>query len=82
VLRGPLQVRISDEGCGIAPEHAARVFDARFTTKAPGRGTGLGLHIARQAMQRTGGDVRLVEPDEARRLPWAVTEFAIEMAEG
>ena len=82
VLPGPLQVRISDEGFGIAPEHAARVFEARFTTKSPGRGTGLGLHIARQAMQRTGGDVRLVEPGDPYRLPWAVTEFAIEMAEG
>jgi C4-dicarboxylate-specific signal transduction histidine kinase len=82
VLRGPLEVRISDEGCGIAPKHAARVFEARFTTKAPGRGTGLGLHIARQAMQRTGGNVRLVEPGETRRLSWAVTEFAIEMADG
>jgi signal transduction histidine kinase len=81
VLRGPLHVRISDEGCGIAPEHSARIFESRFTTKPPGRGTGLGLHIARQAMQRTGGDVRLVEATEGRRLPWAVTEFAIEMAE-
>jgi nitrogen-specific signal transduction histidine kinase len=39
-------------------------------------------HVARQAMQRTGGDVRLVELGEARRLPWAITEFAIEMVEG
>src|SRR5205823_12007244 len=33
VLGGPLQVRISDDGCGIPPEHAARIFEARFTTK-------------------------------------------------
>ena len=82
VLGGPLQVRISDDGCGIPPEHAARIFEARFTTKPPGRGTGLGLHIARQAMQRNGGDVHLVPPADAQRLPWAVTEFAIEMVEG
>jgi C4-dicarboxylate-specific signal transduction histidine kinase len=82
VLGDPLEVRISDEGCGIAPEHVGRLFEARFTTKAPGRGTGLGLHIARQAMQRCGGNVRLVGPADSRRLPWAITEFAIEMVEG
>jgi C4-dicarboxylate-specific signal transduction histidine kinase len=82
VLGDPVQVRVSDEGCGIAPEHVGRVFEARFTTKPPERGTGLGLHIARQAMQRSGGTVRLVDAADPRRLPWAVTEFAIEMAEG
>jgi signal transduction histidine kinase len=82
VLGGPVEVRVSDEGCGIAPEHVGRLFEARFTTKRPGRGTGLGLHIARQAMRRSGGDVRLVEVGEPRRLAWAVTEFAIGMAEG
>jgi signal transduction histidine kinase len=81
VLGDPVAVRISDEGCGIAPEHVGRLFEARFTTKPAGRGTGLGLHIARQAMQRCGGTVRLVDAAEPRRLPWAVTEFAIEMGE-
>jgi signal transduction histidine kinase len=82
VLGSPVEVRISDEGCGVAPEHVDRLFEPRFTTKRSGRGTGLGLHIARQAMQRSGGTVRLVASAEPRRLPWAVTEFAIEMVEG
>jgi signal transduction histidine kinase len=81
VLPKPLQVRISDEGSGIAPEHVARLFEARFTTKPAGRGTGLGLHIARKAMQRARGDVHLVERGDEHRLSWAVTEFAVEMSE-
>jgi len=81
VLPKPLQVRISDEGSGIAPEHVGRLFEARFTTKPAGRGTGLGLHIARQAMQRAGGDVHLVERGDEYRLSWAITEFAVEMSE-
>jgi signal transduction histidine kinase len=80
VLDGPLQVRVSDEGNGIPQENLVRVFEARFTTKPAGRGTGLGLHIARQAMTRAGGDVRLVDAADPRRLPWAKTEFVVEIA--
>jgi signal transduction histidine kinase len=38
-------VEITDNGPGIPPENQARIFDAFFTTKPVGAGTGLGLHI-------------------------------------
>lgn len=34
---------VSDTGTGIAPEHLPRIFEPYFTTKEPGKGTGLGL---------------------------------------
>ena len=74
---GGVEVRVSDEGIGIAPEHRARIFEPRFTTKAAGRGAGLGLHVARELMTRYGGEVSLVGDDDPRRAPWAVTEFCI-----
>ncbi len=41
---GPhLVVEVEDNGPGIAPEHQPRIFDAFFTTRPPGEGTGLGL---------------------------------------
>jgi signal transduction histidine kinase len=56
---GAVEVAISDNGCGIAPEHANKVFDPFFTTKEVGRGTGQGLAIARAAvMTRHGGTLR------------------------
>jgi signal transduction histidine kinase len=82
VLEGPLELRVSDEGVGIPPTSAARLFEPRFTTKPEGRGTGLGLHIARQVMRRFGGEVALVPAGDPRRLEWAVTEFAVRMVEG
>jgi signal transduction histidine kinase len=39
-------VEVEDNGPGIPPEVRDRVFDAFFTTKAPGHGTGLGLQIS------------------------------------
>ena len=77
LLENPAEIRISDEGGGIAADVAQHLFQPRFTTKPVGKGTGLGLHIARQAMQRVGGDVLLVDACDPRRLPWARTEFSI-----
>ncbi|HEY9814753.1 MAG TPA: ATP-binding protein, partial [Candidatus Obscuribacterales bacterium] len=50
VLPEPKQVeiRIRDNGSGMTPEVKCRVFDYLFTTKAVGKGTGLGLTIAHQ----------------------------------
>jgi C4-dicarboxylate-specific signal transduction histidine kinase len=74
---GGVEVRVSDEGAGIAPEHRARVFEPGFTTKGDERGGGLGLHVARQLMNRYGGEVFLVPDDDPARAPWAGTEFCI-----
>jgi signal transduction histidine kinase len=44
-------VEIADTGPGMPPEVAARAFDAFYTTKDVGKGTGLGLDIARRIVQ-------------------------------
>ena len=38
-----ITIAVRDRGCGIAAEHRARIYEEMFTTKPPGRGTGLGL---------------------------------------
>ena len=54
---GRVVVEVSDNGVGIAPEHAARVFDPFFTTKAHGSGTGLGLAISQRLVAELGGEL-------------------------
>ena len=48
-------VELSDQGMGITPEHLARLWEPFFTTKEVGKGTGLGLPIARELVTEHGG---------------------------
>lgn len=46
---------LEDTGVGIPPSELDRIFEAFYTTKAPGRGTGLGLTIAYGIVEEQGG---------------------------
>ena len=48
--------RLRRGGRDPAEQLRPRLFEPRFTTKAPGRGSGLGLHLARRLMARHGGE--------------------------
>jgi len=50
-----VRVEVADTGPGIPPDVQAHIFEPFFTTKAAGEGTGLGLHLCRQIVERHGG---------------------------
>ncbi|HET7304538.1 MAG TPA: ATP-binding protein [Segeticoccus sp.] len=53
-------VDVADTGPGMPPEVAARAFEAFYTTKDVGQGSGLGLDIARRIVQeRHGGTISI-----------------------
>ncbi len=54
-----LRLSVRDNGPGVPPEARARLFTPFFTTKGPGRGTGLGLTIARRVVKSLGGTLQL-----------------------
>ncbi len=54
-----LLLEVADRGAGMPPEVLARAGEPFFTTKAPGRGMGLGLFLARSLVESLGGSFAL-----------------------
>ncbi|MEW6495099.1 MAG: ATP-binding protein [Cyanobacteriota bacterium] len=55
-----VEVRIRDNGTGIDPEIRDKIFDPFFTTKAVGEGTGMGLAICYQIVEKHGGKIQVI----------------------
>jgi len=49
---------VRDNGCGISAEGIGCIFDPFYTTKAPGKGTGLGLYVCFRTIEELGGSIR------------------------
>jgi signal transduction histidine kinase len=56
---GEAVVEVSDDGVGVSPGNAQRIFDRFFTTRRDAGGTGLGLAIAQRRVQAFGGELSL-----------------------
>jgi len=67
-----LELAVRDDGVGIAPEDAARIFEPFYTTKGRGKGTGLGLAICRELATALGGRIT-VESEPGRGSTFTVS---------
>ncbi|MGE9010617.1 GAF domain-containing protein [Leptospira interrogans] len=67
-----VEIRIRDNGSGIAPEVKAKMFNPFFTTKPPGEGTGLGLSLSFDIIVKQHAG--LIEVDTQ---PGQFTEFRV-----
>jgi len=52
-----VRVTVADSGKGMAPERLSRIFEPFYTTKGPGRGTGLGLSVCHRVIKQHGGRI-------------------------
>jgi signal transduction histidine kinase len=59
-----VEISVADTGAGLTPEEAAELFQPFVTRKKDG--TGLGLWISRNIVERYGGDIRLRSRDDGR----------------
>ena len=67
------EVTVSNDGPPIPDEQQAKIFEAFYTTKSMGQGTGLGLHLCQQIAEAHGGSIT-VDSDE----DW--TTFTVRLA--
>jgi two-component system, NtrC family, sensor kinase len=66
-------IEIADDGPGIPTEHQDRIYEPFFTTKEVGKGTGQGLALARNTIQRQQGVL------QCRSVPGAGATFTIRL---
>ncbi len=52
-------VHFTDNGCGMTEEVMKKIFNYGFTTKPPGRGSGMGLYMCKYIIELHGGDIRV-----------------------
>ena len=52
-----VKIEIADTGEGISPEHLRKIFVPFFTTKEPGKGTGLGLAVTKRIVEEHKGTI-------------------------
>jgi signal transduction histidine kinase len=73
-LGDAVEVRVRDNGIGIAPEHRDKLFQPFFTTKPAGEGTGLGLSISYDIVTQQHGGTLSVDSASGE-----YTEFTIRL---
>jgi PAS domain S-box-containing protein len=64
-LRG-VRIAVADNGCGIHPDYIERIFEPFFTTKKD-TGTGLGLWVSRELIEKRGGYLTVRSSVDGRR---------------
>ncbi len=55
-------IEVEDNGPGVLDDHSTRIWDAFWTTKDDGEGTGLGLSVAHSIVAEHGGSIVLERP--------------------
>lgn len=72
-----VEIRFKDTGNGIKKEYREKIFDAFFTTKRVGEGTGLGLSVCHGIVTKYGGEITFETVSEEEDMERKGTTFIV-----
>ena len=76
-------ITVSDNGCGISPDHLPMLFNPFFTTKPPGKGMGLGLSVSYGIVEEFGGRLEVAQnPDQGTTFSLILSLSSAELNHG
>ncbi len=73
MVDGQVEIRVGDNGPGIAQEIREKIFEPFFTTKPAGSGTGLGLSLSYDIVTQGHGGTLTVESTEGEGATFVIT---------
>ena len=76
-----VMLAFEDTGTGVAPEHEDQVFSPFFTTKEPGRGTGMGLAVSQSIVREHDGEITFSSTPSGSRFVVAIPMATSEIVE-
>ncbi len=59
LFNGYLKIKFDDNGVGIPKKHIEKIFDMFFRANEHSKGTGLGLYIVKNAVEKLGGSIKI-----------------------
>ncbi len=74
-------IAFEDTGVGVAPEHEKSLFAPFFTTKEPGKGTGMGLAVSQSIVREHDGEITFSSGPTGSRFVVAIPMASAEIVE-
>ncbi len=76
-----VMLAFEDTGVGVAPENEARLFAPFFTTKEPGKGTGMGLAVSQSIVREHDGEITFSSGPSGSKFVVAIPMASSEIVE-
>ncbi|MEO1923980.1 MAG: ATP-binding protein [Nautiliaceae bacterium] len=76
IKNGKIIIEIEDNGGGVPKEIKDRIFEPYFTTKKEGKGTGMGLYMVKEIVERMDGSIETSNTKKGAKFTIILKEYS------